>query len=213
MYAAPLIALTGADPALIPLSVTYMHIRAWAQPAVLATMVVQAGLLAQQDSTTPAVTVLVSVVVNVIANVIAIGWLGLGLFGAAITTVLTQLVGTAVLLYVAYTRSELQPGVCIPSWEDLKSFTSTMGPLSVTYLCKNVCYILLQTTAASLDMLRLAAHQVSCHAGVMCVNAVVCETAAARTALRLFVKTTRHSVCNLWVSNMQKLHCVGARTC
>jgi hypothetical protein len=28
--------------------------------------------------------------------------------------------------------------------QDLQAFAATMGPLSVTYVCKNLCYILLQ---------------------------------------------------------------------
>lgn len=43
-----LIAGTGVDSALVPLGASYMRIRAFAQPAVLLTMVCQAGLLAQQ---------------------------------------------------------------------------------------------------------------------------------------------------------------------
>ena len=38
----------GVDSALVPLGASYMRIRAFAQPAVLLTMVCQAGLLAQQ---------------------------------------------------------------------------------------------------------------------------------------------------------------------
>lgn len=45
-----LIAGTGADPALVPLAAAYMRIRALAQPAVLLTMVLQSGLLAEQVS-------------------------------------------------------------------------------------------------------------------------------------------------------------------
>lgn len=32
----------------------------------------------------------------------------------------------------------------------------------MTYVCKNTCYLVLQTAAAGLDTLRLAAHQVPC---------------------------------------------------
>lgn len=64
------------------------------------------------------------------------------------------------LLLVARRRSTLQPGLCPVDLSALKTFASTMGPLSVTYICKNLCYILLQTAAASLSMVQLAAHQV-----------------------------------------------------
>lgn len=70
------------------------------------------------------------------------------------------MVGAAALLLVAQRRSTLEPGLCAVDLSALKTFASTMGPLSVTYICKNVCYILLQTAAASLSMVQLAAHQV-----------------------------------------------------
>ena len=43
---------------------------------------------------------------------------------------------------------------------DLVLFGKTMGPLAVAYVCKNTCYLVLQTAAAGLDTIRLAAHQV-----------------------------------------------------
>ena len=96
-----LISCTGADPVLVPLAASYMRIRALAQPAVLLTMVCQGGQLAQQDSRTPALAVALSVAVNVCSNLVAVAWLGLGLQGAAATTVTTQLLGCAVLVLVA----------------------------------------------------------------------------------------------------------------
>ncbi|KAF6253478.1 mate-domain-containing protein [Scenedesmus sp. NREL 46B-D3] len=161
-----LIGCTGADPVLVPLAASYMRTRALAQPAVLLTMVCQGGQLAQQDSRTPALAVALSVAVNVCSNLVAVAWLGLGLQGAATTTVTTQVLGCAVLLLVARRSGGLSPGLRLPSWQDLRAFAATMGPLGVTYLCKNLCYILLQvrqqqllTAAASLSWVQLAAHQ------------------------------------------------------
>lgn len=152
--------MTGAEASLIPFAVNYMRIRAFAAPAVLTIMVVQASQLAQQDSQTPALTTALSVLVSLLGNVVAVAWLGMGLTGAAATTVATQVVGAVTLVYLARSRGDLQPRLAWLTVQDLQRFGSTMGPLSVTYLCKNLCYILLQTTAASLDLLRLAAHQV-----------------------------------------------------
>lgn len=73
------------------------------------------------------------------------------------------------LLVVAQRKSILQPGLCPVELTALKKFASTMGPLSVTYICKNLCYILLQTAAASLSLVQLAAHQVRCALPALCV--------------------------------------------
>lgn len=61
------------------------------------------GLLAQQDSLTPCISVMLAVAVSLIANLIFVAWLGWGLRGAAMTTVATQYVGAGALLW-AVTR-------------------------------------------------------------------------------------------------------------
>jgi hypothetical protein len=47
----------------------------------------------------------------------------------------------------------------LPRREVLWQLLSTMGPLSITYICKNVSYLFIQTTAATLETTKLAAHQ------------------------------------------------------
>lgn len=135
-FAEPLIAATGADPALAPLSATYMRIRALAAPAVLTIMVLQSGLLAQQDSTSPALVTVGSVLLSVLGNLVAVAWLGMGLTGAAATTVLTQLAGAGALLLVSRRAGALTPRLAVPSLGELAAFGSTMGPLGITYVCK-----------------------------------------------------------------------------
>ena len=161
LFAEQLIGFTGADPALIPLAAAYMRIRAWAAPAVLTIMVCQAAQLSQQDSTTPAITTALSIAVSLLGNLVAVAWLKMGLVGAAATTVATQFVGAVALIWLGQRQGLLRPKMVGLGWKDVLLFGSTMGPLSVAYLCKNLCYILLQTTAASLDLIRLAAHQVT----------------------------------------------------
>ncbi|GBF93861.1 hypothetical protein Rsub_06860 [Raphidocelis subcapitata] len=160
LFAEPIIAATGANPALSAAACAYIRVRAVAQPAVLATMVLQAALLAQQDSATPAVATALAVTVSLIGNIVAVGVLGMGIIGAAATTVATQLVAAGALAWLAATREgRLRPALTVPLRADLLSFARTMGPLAITYICKNTCYLVLQTAAAGLDTLRLAAHQ------------------------------------------------------
>jgi hypothetical protein len=161
----------------------------------------QAALLAQQDSLTPAVTTAVAVSVSLVGNILAVGVLGMGIIGAASTTVATQLVGCAALVWFSSTKADrLRPALIVPRVgellrrgrgalgscggvrvhvcvvygrsipnpnpnpthhqpDDLVGFARTMGPLAVAYVCKNCCYLVLQTAAAGLDTVRLAAHQ------------------------------------------------------
>jgi hypothetical protein len=70
--------------------------------------VAQSGLLAQQDSRTPALTVLLSVLVSLLGTVVLVAGLGWGLAGAAITTTITQYVGAAALLYALSIRGKVR---------------------------------------------------------------------------------------------------------
>lgn len=42
---------------------------------------------------------------------------------------------------------------------DLRLFADSMGPLSIAYIAKNICYVFIQSSAAALVTLQLAAHQ------------------------------------------------------
>jgi Na+-driven multidrug efflux pump len=227
--AAAVVSATGCDAALAPLAETYVRIRSAGLPFVLATMVGQAGLLAQRDSRTPAAAVALGVVVNVVGNLVAVAWLGFGLAGAAATTVLTQAAGAAALSRLMWRGGvgsggagggsgssaeegsggeeqddedgnaapptpaaaagappppplpPLLPIPRLPALADAKAMGSTVGPLSVAYVCRNLCYLALQGAAASLDVTRLAAHQAtfSCWNILAFVSAPVEQSALA----------------------------------
>jgi hypothetical protein len=77
----------------------------------------QAALLAQQDSVTPAVTTVVAVTVSLLGNLLAVGVLGMGIIGAAGSTVATQLVGVVVLAWFSATKpGRLRPALIVPTW-------------------------------------------------------------------------------------------------
>jgi hypothetical protein len=77
----------------------------------------QAALLAQQDSLTPAVTTAVAVTVSLLGNLLAVGLLGMGIIGAAGSTVATQLVGVVVLAWFSATKpGRLRPSLIVPKW-------------------------------------------------------------------------------------------------
>jgi len=53
----------------------------------------------------------------------------------------------------------LRPVPRFPTRADAAALAFTVGPLSVSYICRNACYLALQGAAAGLDVTRLAAHQ------------------------------------------------------
>jgi len=161
--ASPIVHATGVqDVHLLPLATDYLRIRAVAQPAVLATMVAQAGLLAQQDSVTPSLSVAISVFISILGNLVFVLGLGYGLHGAGVTTVATQMSGALILLWALHSRkSQLQPHWSVPRPQELLTLTQMMVPLTVVSMSKNLCYLCVSTTAATLRTLCLAAHQAS----------------------------------------------------
>jgi hypothetical protein len=107
--AEPLVRMTGANAALLPLSAAYLKTRALAQPAVMVIMISQAALIAQRDSLTPFLSVLLSTSVNLAGNLVFVAALGYGLEGAAGTTVATQYVGAAALASALMLRAQVRP--------------------------------------------------------------------------------------------------------
>lgn len=71
-FGAPLVHATGCSTELVPTALAYLKVRAWACPAVLASMVLQASLLAGKDSLTPFVVVLVSGALNIAGDLLLI---------------------------------------------------------------------------------------------------------------------------------------------
>lgn len=55
--------------------------------------------------------------------------------------------------------AQVKPVLRLPSRRDLSILASTLGPMTLIYLCKNLTYIQLQLTATVLAPLTLAAHQ------------------------------------------------------
>jgi Na+-driven multidrug efflux pump len=108
LFAERLLAMTGAHASVVPLSCLYLKIRAVAQPAVMIIMTCQASLIAQRDSFTPFLSVLLSTSVNFLGNIIFVAWLGMGLAGAAWTTVATQYVGASALALALMFRSKVR---------------------------------------------------------------------------------------------------------
>ncbi|GMH41442.1 hypothetical protein BSKO_09352 [Bryopsis sp. KO-2023] len=157
-----IITSSGVDPAVGSFSLEYLNIRAFAQPAALAILVCQAGLLAQKDSFTPFLTVGVACLVNIVGDVLLIKKFKMGVAGAALATVFAEYCEVLIMLYVLATRGKVKPWIDqIPSRARLKNLMSVFLPLSAEYFCKGGCYVLIQWTAAGLQLMALAVHQVT----------------------------------------------------
>lgn len=85
-------------PGLLDSAVDYVKIRSFSMPTSLFGGVVQAALLGGQDSVTPLIAILYSTVVNVVGDYLLVKHYSMGLQGAAIATLLAQIVGTMALI-------------------------------------------------------------------------------------------------------------------
>lgn len=126
-----LIAATGAVSELLPSATAYLRVRAFAQPALLVSIVTQSCLLAQRDSKSPAHSVLLQVLVNSAGDVLLITQLGMGVVGAAWATVAAQYLGMLLLLNRLAKRGRVQFEFHSTLWARLKDLWKTLAPLVI----------------------------------------------------------------------------------
>lgn len=127
----------------------YLQVRSFAQPALLVSIVAQACLLAQQDSRSPALSVLLQVVVNASLDTTLIVYAGAGVVGAAWATVAAQYFGMLLLLQRLHTTGRVQFQLQVaPALKRLAALWKVLAPLVVVYVARNLCYMLLQVSTA-----------------------------------------------------------------
>ena len=191
-FSQPTLAATGAVPELLAAAGGYLLVRIWACPAVLATTVLQSGLLAQRDSFTCLLAVLISAAFNVVGDIVFITKLNMGLVGAAWATMLGNYLSLLVLVLLGYTswgeslRDSWERGSGggggtqqggegfstrragakglrlqwhVPTGKEMASFGEALGPLFFISVCKNLCYLMLQSVATTFSTVTCAAHQ------------------------------------------------------
>lgn len=79
-------------------AVAYSAIRAWGTPATLLTNVAQAACFGDKDAITPLRAVWIAGALNLVGDLVLVPWLGMGIQGAAIATVVAQYAGLAYIM-------------------------------------------------------------------------------------------------------------------
>lgn len=154
-----LIAATGANELVRAPAETYLKIRALSIPAALIVQVSQAALLSQKNSRDPFRIVIMTSIVSLLGDLLFIGELGLGVAGAAMTTVAAQWL-QATLALRALIKSKVPPTPrSKPLPEDLLALAKTFAILGLFYISKNLSHLAIQATAARILPTPLAAHQ------------------------------------------------------
>ena len=130
--------LTGCVPELIPRSTAYLRVRAVGSPVVLASMVAQAGLLAQRDSATPLRAVSMACVLNIVGDLLLVP--KMGAVGAAWATLFSQAACLPYLLWLSRKRDRLPVKLRLPTKEAASSLFKAAKPLFVFEMGLSVCY-------------------------------------------------------------------------
>lgn len=101
--------LSGASAKeLMPFAMSYIRIRAVGAPAALLTLVTQAAFLARKDAVTPLRAVVVGAAINLFGDILCVLFLKMGLAGAALATMVSQVGGGLYLLGVVLHQKHLE---------------------------------------------------------------------------------------------------------
>ena len=149
--------LTGCVPELVPVSTAYLRVRAFGSPVVLASMVAQAGLLAQRDSATPLQAVSLAVVLNIVGDLLLVP--RMGAVGAAWATLFSQAAMLPYLLWLARKRDRLPVKLRMPSREQVGPLFAAAKPLFVFEMGLSVCYGVIQSMGTQFSVAATAAFQ------------------------------------------------------
>ena len=161
---------------IVPIALKYVRIRSLGAPIALLTIVVQAAFLASKDSLTPLKAVLFGTSVNVVGDIVLVLGYKLGLTGAAVATMLSQVAGGLYLFYIVLLRilahnqdivslstfgaRMSERYVHMPRRTDLVKFSSFAGPIFFVLFSKQVLWTYATVCASSSGTVGLAAHQV-----------------------------------------------------
>lgn len=102
----PLLRLIGTPDDVLPLAITYMHIYFLGGIPIVIYNMGAAIFRAMGDSRTPFYFLLISCVTNIILDILFVGGIGMGVEGAAIATVISQIVSVVLIFWTLMRRKD-----------------------------------------------------------------------------------------------------------
>lgn len=162
--AAPsLLRIMGANNAMVTAGTSYLRIRSLAVPAVLTLMVAQGACLGRQDAKTPLFIFMFAGLLNCVGDLWLVlpQGLSLGLPGAAIATLVSQVLAACIFVGILFHRGHLPKTMYRLKWEDTAPFLNVSGMLLLGSLCRMGVYTLMTVTATSMGMVTIASHQIA----------------------------------------------------
>tara|TARA_B110001452_G_scaffold262019_1_gene261493 strand:- start:714 stop:2333 length:1620 start_codon:yes stop_codon:yes gene_type:complete len=165
---AALAQICAMAPGALPGAKQYLSIRIWGVPALMTSTVLQGACTGSKDATTPFIAILLGGLLNLALDVWLVLGRGMGIAGAAVATVVSQVVQVLVLaVIVRRKRRRLVPEVTAPtllqrppSPARLADFLSFAGPIFCVLIGKISCYNSMTLAATAGGVVALAGHQV-----------------------------------------------------
>lgn len=159
VFAEPLVRLMAAPPETVEGAVAYLRIRAWAAPAVMVVMAGNGAFRGHQDTVTPLRLTLLLNAVNLVLDPLLIFGLDWGLEGAAVATVVAQVVGAIAFLVAMTRRGHVGRGPVTSA--GLRPFVKVGWELAVRTGSLVLTITVAARVAASIGTKAIAAHQVA----------------------------------------------------
>ena len=163
---AALAAICASAPQVAAAATTYLNIRLLGLPAFMAGMVLQAACLGAKDSISPLVVLVTCGLLNLGLDLYLVNVVGMGIGGAAIATLASQVVQALMLAFVVQRKRRaagagtswllLRGG---PSWRRISKFLSFAGPIFLVLCGKISCYNAMTLAATAGGIAALAGHQ------------------------------------------------------
>lgn len=190
-FPGPLINFLSDDPALVSGATAYIRISIWALPFAAITVCNTAAFNGHGNTKTPMYIALLLNLVNIVLGYVLIFGIGpikgLGLIGAAIATVGSQLVGAATGTFLLYSRN----GYFADEWHGKRFFSFDTGCIKEIYrtgipaACENVFWQLSAMLLSKIILLygstHFAAYQLGLQAETICEMPGIGFTTASTT--------------------------------
>jgi len=150
--------LHGSDVVLAH-TATYFRVRIWAAPAVLCLYAFNGWYIGMQNTTIPMVIAILTNVVNIVLSIIFVNFMGMGVSGVALGTVIAQYCGliTAIIFLFAKFRYHLIPirRVILLQHDKLKRFFQVNADFMIRsiLLVLSIAYFNNQSAKLGDDML------------------------------------------------------------
>lgn len=144
--------LMGAEGGVYREGLTYLSVRAFEMPFLFIFSAYQAVRQAKGDTTTPVILSITAIVINIVLTAVFIKVFGLGVFGAAIATLIGQAAITPVCLILMFKKTEtlrVEKQYLRINKADMKNLIKVAMPSAASQALSSLGFLILQAAILS----------------------------------------------------------------